>query len=70
MFDRDFDPVYDIPTTDEEAKIALRHGKSELAAACLVGLFECYRAEGLPLSEAYKRTLMAGVGETQEAQSA
>jgi hypothetical protein len=65
-----FDPTLDIPTTDEEAKIALRHGKSELAAVCLVGLFKCYRADGLPLLEAYKRALLASVGETQEAQSA
>ena len=67
---RDFDPMHDIPATDEEAKIALRCDKSELAAACLVGLFECYCAEGLPLLEAYKRALIVGVGETQEAQSA
>jgi len=64
-----FDPMLDIPTTDEEAKIALRHDKSKPIASCLVSLFEYYSAEGLPLLEAYKHALMAGVGETQESAS-
>jgi len=70
MSTRDFDPMQDIPTTDEEAMAALRYGKNAFMRKCLVGIFECYRAEGQPTLTAYKQALKAGIGEGQEVPSA
>lgn len=60
---KEFNPMLDVPTTDDEARIALRYKKSDLVARNLVGIFECQRALGETLIEAYMAALLAHVGE-------
>jgi len=52
-----FDPMLDIPKTDEEVKAALAVGKSELGATACWGLYRVYRRQGDGLLEAYKKAL-------------
>jgi len=58
-----FDPMLDVPETDEEAEVALRYGKRELTGKNLVGIFQCRRAMGEDLLTAYEAALRALVGE-------
>jgi hypothetical protein len=67
---RNFDPMRNVPITDNEAETALRYGKDELFGSSLVGIFQCRRAMGQTLLEAYEAALMAAIGETQEVPSA
>ena len=57
-----FDAMADIPTTDDQAETALLYGKSELTGKCLVGIFQCRRAEGEGLLAAYETALLASLG--------
>ena len=52
-----FDPVRDIPTTDDEAKSVLRFGRDTLISDLLIGLFESRRNQGDEVLEAYRYTL-------------
>jgi hypothetical protein len=52
-----FDPMLDIPKTDEEVKAALAVGKSKLGATACWGLYRVYRQQGNDLLEAYKKVL-------------
>ena len=58
----DFDAMADIPTTDDQAETALLYGRSELTGKCLVGIFQCRRAEGEDLLAAYETALLASLG--------
>ena len=60
----DFDPMADIPTTDDQAETALLYGRSELTGKCLVGIFQCRRAKGEDLLAAYETALLASLGVT------
>lgn len=57
----------DLPATDEEAEEALqRLSFNKLAGTCLVGIFQCRRAEGQSLLDAYEAALLAAGGESQK----
>lgn len=55
-----FDPMQDIPTTDDEVRIALTR-PDELVTASLWGLYQVARIQGQSLLEAYKGALLAHV---------
>lgn len=61
--DLGFDPLADIPATDAQAEIALRHGRDRLTGSCMVGLFQCRRTQGATLLDAYESALLASLGE-------
>lgn len=48
-----------IPTTDDEAKEALRLERDELTGKNLVAIFELKRNAGMPLLDAYQYALIA-----------
>lgn len=48
-----FDPMTDIPETDEQAEQALRHGRDPSIGNSLAGIYRCQRAMGSSLLEAY-----------------
>jgi hypothetical protein len=54
-----FNPHLDIPSTDEEVKVALRYRRDDLTGRNLVGIFECRRTLGDDLLLAYERALLA-----------
>lgn len=54
--DSTFNPMYDVPTTDEQAKFALQRD-DEITTQNLVGIYQTYRAEGKSVREAFKLTL-------------
>lgn len=58
-----FDPMTEEPQTDEQAKEALRYGKSELMAVSMVGIYQCRRAQGDSILDAYEAALLAAIGE-------
>ena len=58
----DFDAMTDIPTTDDQAETALLYGRKELTGKCLVGIFQCRRAEDEDLLTAYETALLASLG--------
>jgi len=51
-----FDPMCDIPETDEEARIALQRD-DEIVTKSLVSLYELDRLEGKTVLEAFRATL-------------
>jgi len=55
------DTLNRIPKTDEEAIENLRFGK-EMIGESMASIFECERALGFSLMEAYEDALLAGVG--------
>lgn len=63
-----FDPMTQVPKTDEQAVTALRYGRSPLTGSCLVGLFQVYRAQGKPLLDAYEKALLDHVAAFQGAE--
>lgn len=56
-----FNPLRDIPATDDEVKTALAYGKSELTSTSLIGIYECRRALGESLLQAYETALRAHI---------
>jgi hypothetical protein len=54
-----FNPLTQIPTTDEEAESALSYGRDELTGKSLVGIFQVRRAQSDSLLEAYEAALVA-----------
>lgn len=52
-----FDPMLDVPKTDEQVEIALRFNKPDIAGKILIGIYNCGRGEGKSLIEAYKEAL-------------
>lgn len=54
----EFDPRHDVPIDDEEAEIALRHGKTEVSDS-LCGIYRCRRAAGATVLEAFEVALLA-----------
>jgi len=56
-----FDPMRDIPTTDDEARLALRFERTDLTADNLVGIFESLRSQGDEILKAYKYALLIHV---------
>lgn len=51
-----FDPMTDVPASDEQVHIALQRD-DELLTKNLRGLYRCFRAEGETVREAYRMTL-------------
>lgn len=51
-----FNPMTDVPKTDEEARIALERN-DDLLTKNLRGLYSAYRAKGKSVLEAFKLTL-------------
>jgi len=60
-----FDPLWDIPESDEEAKTALTFQRDDLTGKNLVGIYECRRAQGATVHEAYETALLAHIGAAQ-----
>lgn len=52
-----FNPLRDIPSNDEEVKIALAYQRSELTGAILFNIYRTHRALGKTLLKAYEATL-------------
>lgn len=52
-----FDPMSDIPQDDDEARIALKHGKDDLVGRNVVGIFNCKREQGMITIKAYQYAL-------------
>lgn len=61
MSDKQFHPLQDVPTTDDEARIALRYERSGFTGDVMVSLFNVNRKLGMSLLEAYKETLIASL---------
>lgn len=53
-----FDPMKDVPKTDEQARIALQRS-SEGLTITLIGIYECHRALGESVLEAFILALEA-----------
>ena len=51
-----FNPMTDVPETDEQATIALERN-DDLLTSILRGLYECYRAQNNSVVEAFRLTL-------------
>ena len=65
--DRMFDPMTDIPVDDNEAQIAIRHGKDATVGACGWGLYQIFRIhDGESVVQAYKHVLLAILGNQPE----
>jgi hypothetical protein len=56
-----FNPVTDIPQTDDQARTALMHERDDLIGRNLVGIFNVHRSMNKPLLEAYRLALEAHV---------
>jgi hypothetical protein len=56
-----FDPDHDIPQDDEEAVIAIKHGKDDLVGKNVVGIFRCKREQGMDTIKAYQYALEAAL---------
>lgn len=65
-----FGSAKDVPTSDEEAMIALKRLSKSVTDA-LQGIFSAYRVGGLSVLEAYEKALLAHVvaGEAARARS-
>ena len=61
-----FDPLTDVPTTDEEAIVALQRDVG-LLTDVLQGLYGCFRAKGETVLEAFRLALEAHVAAIEEA---
>ena len=53
-----FDPMTDVPETDEQVEIALQYGRDPIVGSSLVGIYQCRRAQGASVLEAYKAVLL------------
>lgn len=60
-----FDPMHDVPETDEQAEIALLRDDDILTNA-LRGLYRCYRAQGETVLKAFELALLAHVAAAEE----
>lgn len=58
-----YDPMFEAPETDEQAIVFLRHGKTEVYADALVGIYRIRRELGQSILDACEEALRAGVGE-------
>lgn len=56
-----FDPMRDVPTTDEQAHFALRWGRNRGTGEPLVGLYKVKRAQGAAVIDAYRYALKAQI---------
>lgn len=59
---KQFNPLSDVPTTQEEVYAALRYGRDEIVGNSLVGIFDCHIGMGDSLLDAYKKALLAHLG--------
>lgn len=58
-----FDPMTEVPKTDEQAKDAIFFGKDDLVAKCGWGLYQIFRErDGLSVLQAYEKVLLEIVG--------
>lgn len=62
-----FDPMTDVPSTEAECEIALRHGKDRIVAEAMVGIFQVRMMQGQEMLEAYMDALLAYVEAYDEA---
>ena len=62
-----FDPLADVPTTDEEASIALQHCGGDIVVAGLQGLYRAFRGKGETVQVAYQMALEARVAAFEKA---
>lgn len=53
-----FNPLSDVPTTQEEVYAALRVGRSELVGNSLIGIYNCHYQMGCSMLDAYEKTLL------------
>ena len=65
-----FNPDFDVPETDEQAEIAIRHGKDDLIGRNLIGIYRCRRGLGDSLLKAYETALRAHIEACDAAEAA
>ena len=56
-----FDPLVDVPMTDEEVKVALQRSGNKLVVASLQGLYDSFRKKGETVPKAFRLALEAHV---------
>lgn len=62
----EFDPMTDVPTTEEEVMIALQRSDEEIARS-LQGIYRAKRGKGKELFDAYRETLELHIQVCREA---
>jgi len=55
-----FNPMTDVPENDEQVKIAFS-GYTPIIGNCLFGIYQCRRAQGVSVLEAYEEALRAHI---------
>jgi len=54
-------PTQGIPTSDEQAEVALRHERTTITADSLCGIYRCKRELGYSVIDAYMAALQAHI---------
>jgi hypothetical protein len=62
----EFNPMINVPTTDEEVLLCLTYGRDRLTGANLRGIYQCRREKGEDLLTAYEYTLMVHIKSFKE----
>lgn len=61
-----FNPMTDVPKTDEEVIIALRRDDN-ITTKTLTDIYQCLREEGRSVRDAYEQTLLIHLSACEEA---
>jgi len=64
-----FDPMGDVPKTDEQARVAIEHGKDKDVVRSALGLYRARRMQGDSVLDAYEVALRAMLGEADQSQA-